>query len=199
MKDTNYMDLFDQRMEHGPFSAAEQIAVLRGLGLDVSEEAADDCVPETAYWPVLEAWGSGTFDFDNKVWTPSSDQVYAFDAEVFDIEGMYLHYFKGLQSISREELTFTDVTQDNSQVNWEEPSGTVAVRFCLNGTRFQYDAQFAGDWLDIHIRKAVNRCLEQLGIEKRFYATDGGQGEIIFFCTEDWARRFETATLCFMS
>ena len=39
----------------------------------------------------------------------------------------------------------------------------------------------------------------ELDVEKRFYATDCDQGEIIFFCTEEWAREFESATLCYMS
>lgn len=35
------------------------------------------------------------------------------------------------------------------------------------------------------------RVLEGLGV-------DVPEGEIIFFCTEEWAREFEEATLCYM-
>ena len=151
------------------------------------------------YMLPLEMEGSGVYDYKNYTWAPSSSQIYAFDSEFFDVEGMYQIYLKGLQSISEGELTFTDITTDYSKANFENRGGTVDVRFKLNGKECRFEAEFMGDWLDTHIRNEVNRCLEELCVEKRFYATDGGQGEIIFFCTEEWAREFESATLCYMS
>lgn len=197
MKDTQYMDLFEQAMERGPVPAEEQAAVLRGLGLDFPDSL--QFFPDEAFRSALLTLGWGSYDFDKDLWTPSSHQVFAFDAEVYSIEQMYLNYMKGIQAISEGELTFTEVKQDNSGVNWEAPSGEVAVTFCLNGMACRYDAAFQGDWLDTRIRQALNGYLEQLGVEKRFYATDGSQGEIVFFCTEKWARAFEEATLCYMS
>lgn len=199
MHDTKYMDLFERQMDRGPVPAEIQLAVLRDLGLNVPDHAVEKCIPENGFIPLLEAIGWGSYDYEKNIWTPSSAQIYAFDAEVFSIEDMYLIYLKGLQAISEGELAFSDVVQDNCQVNWNGPEGIVHVHFSLNGTPCQYDAAFQGDWLDTRIRQAINRQLEQMGIEKRFYATDGAQGEIIFFCSEAWARKFEDATLCFMS
>ena len=199
MDDTNYMDLWEQRMDRDTLSEEEQLRILRSLGIVIPEDAAQECNTEDEFTSVLAAIGWGDYDYDKRLWTPSSQQIYAFDAEVFDIEAMYLNYLKGLQAISAEELSFTDVVQDNSKVRWEEPSGTVSVSFRINGMDCSYDAEFQGDWLDCRILGAVNRSLEHLGVEKRFYSTDIDQRNIIFFCTEQWARQFESATLCFMS
>lgn len=197
MRDTNYMDLFEQAMERGPVPKEELATVLQEFGLEVPDSVEFDS--EMDFRSVLLSLGWGEFDYDQKLWMPTSRQVFAFDAEVYDIDHMYLNYMKGIQAISQEELTITDVKQDNSGVNWDEPSGTVVVTFRLNGMECRYDADFQGDWLDVRIRQALNGYLKQLGIEKRFYATDGVQGEIVFFCTEEWARKFEEVTLCYMT
>ena len=206
----HYMELLEQQNERGPVSADEQIKVLTELGLTLSEETIasmreyeKECKENNSfgfeYMLPLEMEGSGVYDYKNYTWAPSSSQIYAFDSEFFDVEGMYQIYLKGLQSISEGELTFTDITTDYSKANFENRGGTVDVRFKLNGKECRFEAEFMGDWLDTHIRNEVNRCLEELGVEKRFYATDCDQGEIIFFCTEKWAREFESATLCYMS
>lgn len=201
MRDTDFTDILDRSAERGPVPLEEQLAVLRGLGMEIPEKAADIDLSYGAgdYEMLLLSIGWGNYNFETGEWTPSSRQVFAFDAEVYSIEDMYLNYLKGLQSISQGELDFSDAAQDNSNVDWDGPDGTVGVTFRLNGMECRYHAQFQGDWLDVRIRAAINGFLEKLGVEKRFYATPGGQGEIVFFCTEAWARQFEEATLCYMS
>lgn len=205
-----FMELLERRDERGSVSADEQIRVLTELGLTLSEstvasmrEYEEVCKRKNSfgleYSLPLEAEGSGVYHYDNCTWTPSSSQVYAFDSEFFDVEGMYKIYLQGLQSISQGELIFSDIITDYSNADFENRGGTVDVRFKLNGKECRFEPEFMGDWLNLRIRNVVNRCLEELGAEKRFYATDGGQGEIIFFCTGEWAKKFEEATLCYMS
>lgn len=199
MDNTDYMEVFDRKMDRKTYPAAEQLAILRRLGLDISQEAADCANEEREFTAILEKEGFGVFEGQQLLWAPSSKQVYAFDAEVVNIETMYCDYIRGLQAISEGELTFTDVVQDDQQVNWDEPSGVVVVRFCLNGTACQFEAEFQGDWLDVNVLDSINSFLEKLGVEKRFYYMDGSCGEIIFFCTRAWASEFETSTDCYMS
>lgn len=199
MRDTNYMELFNRRMEREPLSVQEMCSLLSDCGLEPHAPDPSWSSFCSDFNLLLELLGSGHYDPETRIWSPSSKHFFAFDAEVIDVETMYLNYLKGLQSISQGELSFTDMVQDTTKVNWEEPSGTIAVSFRLNGIECRYDAAFQGDWLDTHIRNAINSCLDRLGIEKRFYATDASQGETLFFCTEAWARKFEEATLCFMS
>ena len=112
---------------------------------------------------------------------------------------MYSNFIKGLQTIPKGELVFSDVVQDDSDVDWDTPDGIIHVSYRLNGVPCSFDAQFMGDWMDTSFQDAVNRELEKLGIQKRFYATEGMQGNTLFFCTETWARKLEEATLCHMS
>lgn len=197
MRDTDSMQIFERRMDAPPVPQEEGLRILRGLGLEVVP------MPELGelwcYEYALNVAGGGAWDYDAETWTPSSSQFFSFDAEAFDVERMYLHYFDGLQSISRGELSFSDVVQDNGGVDWETPGGTVAIRLRLNGADFAFAVDFEGDWLDVRIQKAVNQALETLGVQKRFYSIHADQGCVVFFCTEAWARAFEEATLCFMS
>ena len=51
------------------------------------------------------------------------------------------------------------------------------------------------DWIDTKVLGIFNPLLEQEGSQKYFYATgDDGQGAIVFFCTEDWAKEFTEKT-----
>ena len=45
---------------------------------------------------------------------------------------------------------------------------------------------------------SFNGFLEKLGVEKRFYCIDSVMGDIIFFCTREWAEEFERRTDCHM-
>ena len=200
MRDTDEMELYDRREERGPVPAEEQMAVLRRLGLDIPDPEIEQASPEYAYLPILLSLGTRGYRRVDGVRTRQPSQVFSFDMEADDAEEMYRDYFLGLQSLSEGELAFTDLTVDLSQVDWEGPGGVVDVCCAINGTPFQYSAAFQGDWLDMDIQAAVNGCLEALGSEKRFFATsDGGQYVTVFFCTEEWARAFEEATLCHMS
>lgn len=196
-----YMELMERRDERGPVPLDEQVRVLKEFGITISDKTIAELGENSTgeYWETLMMEGLGTYNYDTRTWTPSSNQVYSFDSEFYDVEGMYQIYLQGLQSISQGELTFSDITTDYSKANISEGDGTVDVRFTLNGKECRFEANFMGDWLDLRIRDAVNQNLEELGVEKRFYATDGDQGETIFFCTEEWARAFEEATLCCMS
>lgn len=190
----HYMELMEQKWEREPVTVDEQVRVLESLGLNLSKETVDETQAfwegdkADDYWPILAFEGVG-----------ESHQVYTPEVERYSLGGMYETYLQGLQRISQEELTFSDVTEDFSRVNYEEPGGTVKVCFKLNGEDCHYEAAFMGDWLDLTIREEINRCLAKQGVEKRFYATDGADGEIIFFCTKEWAEEFEAATLCCMT
>ena len=96
MDDTNYMDLWEQKMNRAPLSEEEQLRILRSLGIVIPEDAAQECNTEDEFTSVLAAIGWGNYDYEKRLWTPSSQQIYAFDAEVFDIEAMYPNYLNGL-------------------------------------------------------------------------------------------------------
>lgn len=203
MEDSKQMQSFDPQMEWDLPPLSRQIEILQGLGLtipeDIIQEASAKGDHPSDFHTLLAEIGFGEFDPDTGMWTPTSDQIFSFDAEVFDVENMYPNFIKGLQAISKGELVFSDVVQDDSDVDWDTPDGIMHVSYRLNGVPCSFDAPFMGDWMDTSFQDAVNRELEKLGIQKRFYATEGMQGNTLFFCTETWARKLEEATLCHLS
>lgn len=191
MRDTTYMDIFERRLNAPPVSQEEGLRILQKQGLELAHqpEPCDDWDHASA----LEAAGRGTWD-ENGAWTPSSRQFYAADAESSDPEQMYQGYFAGLRSIASE----LDLRLQGFQTA-ENGEDTIMVRFLVNGNLAEYTAQTYGDLLDTGIQRAINDALERLSVEKRFYSIDTTQGTVVFYCTEEWARAFEEATLCFMN
>ena len=61
---------------------------------------------------LLAAVGVGHFDAETFEWTPTSDIVYSFDVEVFDIDRMYTLFLQGIQSISGDEFEITQIREE---------------------------------------------------------------------------------------
>lgn len=182
-----------------PVSVDKQLETLRDLGIQVTPEQEESLREDTAEleempYTLFLIWiGMGDYNYDTWEWTPTSEQVFAFDLEVFDVGNMYPLFLEGLQTISGLDLA--DAAQDDSSADWEAGTGILDVTYKLNGTPYSFQARLLYDWLDIGILENVNQALEHEGIEKRFYATsDGGQGVLIFYANHDWAKQFFTAT-----
>ena len=72
---------------------------------------------------LLTVLGDGEYDFENMTWTPDENGVYAFDAEVFNVDKVYTDFLTGISSLDKEELDFKNIQEDTSQMNWEEGTG----------------------------------------------------------------------------
>lgn len=197
-------------MENGWKSVREAAAVLGELGIaDISErmivefERSWNSVPwETrasldVTTMLLAAVGVGRFNFDTFEWTPTSDMVYSFDVEVFDISRMYTLFLWGIQSISQGEFEITQIREDTGEVDQLSGQGIQTVRFLWDGRECIYHAKADNDWFDMEILDYMNKVLAETGNPKRLYfMSDGYQECIIFYCTEFWAKRFEKKTGC---
>ncbi len=176
-----------------------KISVLEELDFRFSEterEAMEEW-PEAGYSDLLALVGLGEYDFDTLEWSPVSDQVYALDTEVFNIDRMYPDFFQGLLSISGGELPITNVTQDDSEVDWEKGTGSFRVTLCYDEREYSFTAKAMFDWLDVGILEQVNGMLKKEGVEKRFYAAwNNFQGITVFYRDKDWVRLFEGKTGC---
>ncbi|MBR2799642.1 MAG: hypothetical protein IKE04_01955 [Oscillospiraceae bacterium] len=122
---------------------------------------------EQMRFQLLWAWGAGIYDFDTGNWTPTSDKVYAFDAEVFDIEHMYTLFLLGVQSIV-PEITITDIVEDLTGMD-EELDGTRSVSFLCNGHPYQMELTSMRDWIDGSSLTLMNQVLEQENCLYRLY------------------------------
>lgn len=176
----------------------KQLAVLKELGFEFSEKEEkllSEAGPQSDYADFLFPVGAGDYDYETWEWSPLSKQVYALDTEVFDVGNMYPLFLQGLQAISEEELTFQNIVQDDTKVNWEAGTGTFHVTFTVNEKECAMDLKVNSDWLDCSALNKVNDILKDQGIDKRFYAAwNSYQGMTIFYNTAEWARQFQSKT-----
>lgn len=187
----------------------EKAAVLEELGISVPEEVIVsvkenwDSMPEEVLESLditatlLTAVGCGSYDFENLQWAPSSEQVYSFDVEVFDIGNMYTNFLKGVSAINGNEFEITQVEEDVSEVDFERGTGTHKISFCYNKTSYVFEGKSDGDWFDVGILDYMNEVLEREHNPKRlFFMGDGYQECIVFYATEEWVDRFAEKTGC---
>lgn len=150
--------------------------------------------PGFGYRMLLGYWGYGDYD-DNWNRIPTSDQVYAFDCEVFDMSTMYTEFMNGVIAISGGEFAITDIEEDTSQVDYDKDEGKQILTFKYNGKPYTFEAEFYGDWLDCSVIGFMNDVFEAEGNPKRLLATDdGGQGCILFYNTPEWGKELEALT-----
>ncbi len=144
---------------------------------------------------LLSVLGSGTINYDTWEFTPSENGVYSFDAEVFDVGNMYTNFLRGISAIGGEELVFTDIQEDTSGVDWEEGTGRRTVSFQWNGNSYTLEAEAMSDWFDFSVADELNKIIMAGGNGKQlFFASDGYQECIVFYCDADWAEAFEKET-----
>lgn len=150
--------------------------------------------PGFGYRMLLSWWGYGEYD-DNWNWVPTSDQVYAFDCEVFNMSAMYTEFMNGVIAISGGEFAITDIEEDTSQVDYDKNEGKQILSFKYNGKPYTFEAEFYGDWLDCDVVGFMNDVFAAEGNPKRLLATDdGGQGCILFYNTPEWGKELEELT-----
>lgn len=186
---------------------------LRSVGIEVPEElvqnlqkaSADEAYeeylrdvyerdPAYGYRELLMYMGWGEYD-DDFNWTPVSDQVYAFDCEMWNLDTMYTEVLNGIIAISGGEYAITDIVEDTDQVDYENNEGVQILSFKYNGVPYTFEAEVNYDWMDISFLDFMNQVLEEQGNPKRILvAGDGGQGCILLYNTPEWCAQLEAIT-----
>lgn len=186
----------------------QQVTVLEALGLSVDQEQVEslrdnmetydmqEFVEGNPYTSLLIDMGAPDRD-DNLRIVGYSDEVFWFDFESFDIFTGYIDVLNGMLALAQGSCldSVTDIVEDTENMDWERGTGTITVSLTYNGALYQWDMEAYHDWIDGDVLGVLNTLLEQEDSQKFFYSTwDNGQGAIVFFCTEEWARAFEMAT-----
>lgn len=185
----------------------EQLAnILRELGItNINNELITQLEDEWKEYPedilidkmalLLCTIGYGEYDYTTGKWTPSSNKVYSFDMECFDIDNMYQLLFEGISSIGEDELNFSNIIVDTSKVDFDRGIGTQTFQFDLNGKTHVLEGDYYNDWYDIEILDYLNEILENENKAKKLYfMSDGYQSFIVFYCDKEWADLFEKKT-----
>ena len=149
------------------------------------------------YTWLLTELGMPRYGEDWTVIEEYAKNVFWFDFEGVDISTDYVDILNGMLALSQGSCldTVTDISEDISEVNWEEGNGTIVVGLEWGGQRHHWEMQMQYDWIDSDVLGMLNALLTQEGSEKFFYAAgDNGQGAVVFFCTAEWAEDFGEAT-----
>lgn len=183
----------------------KQVEVLESFGFEVSEEVVEsvrDSMTEYGLQVSIEGYpytwlltnlGAPQYNED---WTVIEE--YPRDVFWFDFEGWdYTDVLNGMLALAEDSCldTVTNISEDDSKVNWERGKGTLAVSLEWDGQTYHWDMNVHYDWMDSDVLGILNALLAEGNSQKYFYATgDNGQGVIVFFCTAEWAEKFGEAT-----
>ena len=181
---------------------SEKIAVIESLGIVFPETLENEIRADSGLdeefmdYPVLLSWlGFGWYNSIREEFVPYGDDVFAFDAEMWDLSGDYIRLIEAVARISDGEVTVENCSAEITGVFREYGLGRQVIRFTMNGTERTFRAKIRSDWMDVGIIKYLNRCLEKDGSPRRVWCMyDMGQGFVVFCETQEWAESFEKAT-----
>lgn len=185
----------------------EQVSVLRSFGFSVSEEMEQSLredmeeyeiasyVENYPYtWVLLHLARTG---YEEDWETGAGKDIFWFDFEGWDISTDYIMVLEGMQRLSSGSILddVGNIREDTEKVNWERGTGTITVLLEWNGGEYSWRMNVQHDWIDEKVLGIYNGLLKRQKVPERFYVTDdGGQGAIVFYCTQEWALAFEDAT-----
>ena len=129
-------------------------------------------------YQLLLCQGIGEYDYDALTWTPTSDRIYVFDAEFFNIVGMYTEFLQGVQAIL-PEAQITNVREDLSGMD-EYLEGKRKVYFAFNGHAYVTPLKSEGAWLNGEIIDFLNQVLKTEGFDKQLHIVSDGWDQMVF-------------------
>ncbi len=157
--------------------ALEQITMMQEWYAQSGYMAEFPKQSELAY-QLLLCEGIGEYDYDTLTFTPTSDKIYVFDGEFFNIEGMYTEFLQGVQAIM-PDAQITAVREDLSGMN-EYLEGSRKVFFEFNGHSYVVTLKSDGDWLNAEIIDFLNKVLTTEGYAQQLHIVSDGWDQMVF-------------------
>lgn len=124
---------------------------------------------------------------------PTSDRnrLYTLNTEMSDIEKMYTPFLKDMEQLMNQEMTFTDIVEDISNVDMEAGTGNRRLTFTCNGKKYNYDVKTNHDWFDTAVFEYIGKLVRESETGKSLYITTDAWGTcILFYETEEWSGQF---------
>ena len=177
----------DEWLEDYAREAAAFDKMLRDMGWDSSFGG------HTEAYDMLQFLGSGPWSDEKEEYIPVSDQVYAFDAEVMDIENMYTVFLTRVNLII-PDAAIGDIREDMSGLD-ENLEGRRSVTFSLDGREYTWEFESLGDWLNMDIVDRLNGALKEAGCKGRLHVVSDDVDQIVTLVYGDdaWAKSVRAA------
>lgn len=181
--------------------AIEQV---RAFGIDLTDEKLKEMenelkrdVSALSVTDILLWLGMGKYDYDTDQWTPRSNRVYAFDAEIYNVGKMYTLFLQGVQAIV-PDIKITDICEDLSKMTdeigfLEDPDlppvdGKRSVSFVCNNHPYSTELDSFGDWFNPEMFAFMDHVLEKEGYPLKLYQFSANiQYVIMVYCSDSEA------------
>ena len=145
---TSKVDTEDLQKQYPDYLTIEdQIAILRELGFEIPDGAADyyhswmddsesarGYVEGHPFYVLLSDMGQAKYDLDTRMLIGNPDQVFWFPDVSWDISTEYVNIMNGINSIMKEN-TFISVSEDCSEANFSQGTGVIRITFGVAGSR----------------------------------------------------------------
>jgi hypothetical protein len=140
---------------------------------------------------LLFCMGEGIRDYDTGDFEPSRTGVFfSYYWSEFP-ETMYTDLLSGICAMSRGELVSDSNVEDHTSAYI---SGTVMLRFILNGKQEQIEAVFYEEWYDEQILNTLSGMIREATGKQLYFADFDGIGCFIFLGDDAWADAFADRT-----
>ena len=122
---------------------------------------------------LLVRLGEGYYNYDTFEWTSLTDQLYAFDLEVFDMSNMYTLFLQSIGSIV-PDIEITGIKEDLSGLN-DDLEGERSVSFLCNGHLYSFTLVGMHDWFDVDMLDYIRQVIhaENCPYELLYFYTIG--------------------------
>ena len=189
---------------------------LRGLGIEIPEESErivraemdqiheeyrqyhgpDLFIPvEEDLMTIMCLLGTGEYIKETDSFRTLTDGLYAFDMEMTWIQEDYERLLDAVERMSGGTIDIEDISIEIDEAILDEGQGTFPLRFTMNGDPCEYTLELNTDWMDLRVLDYLNRDIGKYDDRRRLWLMyDGGQGMIVFYRDEAWAKRFRQET-----
>ena len=207
---TSKVDTEDLQKQYPDYLTIEdQIAILRELGFEIPDGAADyyhswmddsesgrGYVEGHPFYVLLSDMGQAKYDLDTRMLIGNPDQVFWFPDVSWDISTEYVNIMNGINSIMKEN-TFISVSEDCSEANFSQGTGVIRITFWCGGQPYSYRAPLDAEGkVDQSLLLFLSQVLQENGYtEKQLYrCPDQDGGELLFWRDAAWIREFREKT-----
>ena len=142
---------------------------------------------------MLAYLGEGNYSNRNG-WTPSENGVYWFDLEAWDPAYMYTYCLEGISALDPDLLQFHDIQETYDRSAISTGIGTAEVSFTFNKETHTISVDVEYDWFDPAFLDALNQIIGNPDGKQLYFASDAGQGLLLFYRDAQWAKEFTKLT-----
>lgn len=137
---------------------------------------------EQPYILLLTILGAEIIEDNGEVLRMSYD-VWNFDTECIDEEGIYIELMKYFTNLSKSEFSLRHV---ESKVDFDNKEGYISFEY--EGDVYKWSIAINEDWLDLNLFRELGKLASRKNGNKNYYFFDDGQSLTLIYCDRNSCR-----------